>query len=554
MPSVGAEAVEGLVRSGREALAAADWERARSSFEQARRLAETAEILDGLSDAIHFQGGHVESIELKERAFATYERDGRRLEAAEAARWLAFLHGRVHGNVAACNGWMARAERLLDGVEESAEHGRFALDRAPWTNDPAERERHAMNALTIARRIGDRDLEFSALALLGSAHVAAGRVTDGMSLLDEAMTAISGGEVTRVESIGGIYCRLLGACALATDVSRAEQWIAAARRFVAWGDFVPPLCRLSYGTILIAVGRWPEAEEELLAAARTFERGYATLQAAPLVKLAGLRVRQGRLEEAERLLEGRESRPGARQVLAMIALARGDLPLAEDLARLCLEGDQSPDLGCVPVLELLVEVHVARSDLDGAQEAVGRLEAIAADYRDDRTAAAAQLAAGRLSIARGDDRARSHLHAALETFTRLDLPLEAGRAQLELARALGAEARAGATAEAHRALATFERLGAARDVAAAVALLRTLEDDAERIASNGSGVLTRREREVLALLAAGCSNAEIAERLYISPRTAERHVANILSKLRLRSRAAAAAYAARELSGAPAAE
>ncbi len=58
--------------------------------------------------------------------------------------------------------------------------------------------------------------------------------------------------------------------------------------------------------------------------------------------------------------------------------------------------------------------------------------------------------------------------------------------------------------------------------------------------------LTPREREVLTLVAQGLSDAAIAERLVVSPHTVHRHVANVRTKLRLPSRAAAVAYATRE--------
>jgi DNA-binding CsgD family transcriptional regulator len=534
-----------LLRLGREALAAADWTRARAIFEQAAESGESAEILDGLGEALQFGGEHARAIEVKERAFAEYERRGLRAEAAELARWLAFLYVSVHGNPAAANGWMARAESVLEGVDECAAHGWLMLDRAPWSPDASEREQFARAALAIARRFGDKDLEFDAMALLGDAYVASGRVTEGMTLLDQVMAAVAAGEVVRVGTAGEIYCRLLSACERATDIRRAEQWLGATTRFEAWGDFVPPTCRTHYGGILLALGRWEEAERELLAAIRTFETGYWASQLFPLLRLAELRVRQGRYEEAERLLEGFDWHTSAKRSLARIAMARGDLALAEDLVLLCLESAQPSDPDRPPLLGLLVEVELARGELTGAHETLNRLDELAADSKDDRTQAVASLAKGTVRAARGDERARADLQASVELFSVLGLVLEAAQARVALARALASRAPAAAVEEARHALETFERLGATRDADAAAAVLRELGATA-RTFPKGHGALTRRETEVLALVAEGCSNAEIAERLYISRRTAEHHVARILSKLGLRNRAEAAAYALRE--------
>ena len=578
---------DGLARAGWEALSRADWEDARAQLERACELEQSPEALDGLGRALHFQGDYGRAIEFTERAFAAYREAGRAVEAADRARWLAFLHGAVNANMAAASGWMARAETLLSDLDECAGHGWIALDRAPFSDDAAERERlAAAAALSIARRFGDVDLEYDALALLGEACVAQGRVAEGMRLIDEAMTAVSAGEVAGIVPVGDILCRLLSACETALDIARAEQWMSVAGRYEVWSDWVSPVCRNHYGGILLAVGRWQEAERELRAALETFERSYRLMRTEPLVKLADLRARQGRFEEAERLLEGHEWSPLARRTLAGIALARGDAALAEELVMLCLEGEPATEPACAPALELLVQVRVARAEaaagaepdrrsgehrteaaagaepdrrsgehrtealLEGGGEALARLTGLAGTSGDARATAFAELAAGRLRAAERDERASGHLQAALRGFAGLGLPLEAARAQLELARVLARRRSDAAVPEARNALRRFEQIGASADADAAAALLRDLGAGG-RAWPRGYGTLTKRETEVLSLLADGCSNAEIAERLVISRRTAEHHVARILSKLDLRSRSEAAAYAVRELAQDP---
>lgn len=533
-----------FLREGDEAIAVADWERARVCFEGARALDGAPEALDGLSEVATFEGDYERAIELKEEALAAYRERGQRVEAAHVARWLGFMHATYHGNYAVASGWMARAESLLEGVEECAAHGWLILDRAPFSRSPEERQRVAASALTIARRFGDADLEFEAIALLGESHVRLGRIDEGMKLLDEAMAAIVGGEIADHKTIGEIYCRLLSACEQATDVRRAEDWVSVIDRHVVWTDFVRPTCRTHYGGMLMALGRWQEAEAELLAAIKTFERGYRGERVFPLVRLAELRVRQGRFEEAEQLLENREWHPLARRAAAAIALGRRELPLAEELTRLCFEGAAGDDPACGPALELLVAVQLARGDQQGARSTLDELAARAASCRSASLEAWAELAAGQVASVQGDDKAIGHLKRAVERFAGLELPFETARARLELARALAPRRPEAAAYEARLALNAFERLGAAHDCDGAAELLRTLGASG-RAWPKGRGPLTKREGEVLALLVEGLANAEIAERLFISVRTAEHHVASILRKLNLRSRAEAAAYALR---------
>jgi len=270
----------------------------------------------------------------------------------------------------------------------------------------------------------------------------------------------------------------------------------------------------------------------------------------PLGKLADLRVRQGRFEEARRMTEGHESHPVARRILAAVALGRGEVALAEELVSLCLDGEATADPRCAPVLEMLVQIRIARDDIPAASEALERLGTVARANGDDVAAAFAELGTGRVRAAEGDESAPGHLQAALRGFTALQLPLEAARAQRELARALAQNRPEAAVAEARLALRAFERIGATADADSTAALLRRLGAGGRAFPKH-FGELTKRETEVLALLADGCSNAEIAQRLVISRRTAEHHVAHILSKLGMRNRAEATAYALRERSEDP---
>ncbi|HXK20891.1 MAG TPA: LuxR C-terminal-related transcriptional regulator, partial [Polyangiaceae bacterium] len=125
------------------------------------------------------------------------------------------------------------------------------------------------------------------------------------------------------------------------------------------------------------------------------------------------------------------------------------------------------------------------------------------------------------------------------------MPFEVARARLGMARALTESDVHGARDMARRAWADFERLGALRELDRAGELLREL-GVATGPGRRSEGLLSEREAEVLDCLRFGASNVEIGKRLFISPKTVEHHVSKILSKLGLKSRGAAAAYASKQ--------
>ena len=541
-----------LVADGLAALRDGDITAGRRLLERAVAENPSSEALEALGEALYFECEFGAAIEHYERAYAAYRRAGDIPSAGRAARMLAWITGNVLGEWAVRSGWFARARTLLaEAGTDRSEHGWVLIIGAFMEPDAAARESLLHEAIEIGRRYGDPDVEFMALGYLGGVYVMTDRVEEGLVLCDEALAALCAGELTQVAAIDEIFCGLFWACELVNDIPRADQWMRASAERVKRSNVVAAFCRAHYGGILTAAGRWAEAEVELVAAARRFERGMSGRREAAVIRLANLRVRQGRIGEAAELLVGLEEHPDAVRPLSVIHLSRGDTALARDLLERHTGGpdDLVPEVGestmVGPLLALLVDVHLAGGDVDAAEKVAQRLDALARAQRAPYLRAIAALAKGRVGLTTGREEARACLREAVDGFELAQLPMERATARLDLARALAGGWPESAVGQARAALDDFERLAAARHADEAAALLRTLGVPA-RTGRRSTEALTQREAEVLQLLGEGLSNPEIGDRLYITRKTVEHHVGRVLAKLGLRNRAEAAAYATRQ--------
>jgi DNA-binding NarL/FixJ family response regulator len=553
-------------QSGWEHFAEADWEAARDAFAAALEAEpDDPEALDGLGQSLWWLGERDSALDRRRQAYAEYQRRGDTVRAGGLATYLAGEH-RIDGRTAAAAGWLSRARRLLADADPSPELGWLAIEEAKRTGDPAEAERHARAALEIAHELTDADVECMALAQLGRAVVSQGRVDEGLGLLDEAMTVALGGESSDPLACGDACCTTLVVCDGLSDLRRAVEWCEAVVEFTERRRFLPvqSWCRGIYGGVLVRAGDWERAEAVLgEALKRPPDRRRGGGRVLPLTVLAELRLRQGRTEEAGKLLSGLEEEPAAFGSIVRLHLEGGELELARAMLDRCPDPSDDPE-----VLALRAELALDTGNPEEATRAAERLGERArqlgrADLEAEAALLAGRAAAARAEVAAADvdreaapraapaadaDRraAQRLLEDAVARFAAIDFPLEEARARLTLARVQAAAGSPFALASARAARDVFERLGARKDADRASALLRDL-GVAGRVTARGErDHLTARELEVLSLIAAGLSNAQIADRLVIAPKTAEHHVGRVLAKLGVRSRAEAAAHAVRE--------
>ena len=445
---------------------------------------------------------------------------------------------------------------LLERVGPCVEWGYLELAQiACERTDADDLLASADRALDIAVDFGDVDLEAQATADGGLALVTMGRTKEGLARLDAALAAIAAGEVTPI--VAGIcFCSMLTACDRTADVRRAQEWtgiIAKMIRGLRESTTHPPhplSRRLRFGAAgrrSVAGGRGVDDRSARPrrrpdpAASGTHDcpsRGTANRTGSGRGRRRAPRPVRGPSHAAA--LRWRESTCGAASLI---------LP-----SRFCnaASGSWSPThCASVPLLSLMVVAEIQRGDLGRGSRGSGwtRTDRERLGCRRTRR----RRCRGARSRARGVwttmRRSILRFEEAIGTLDSDERPLLLATVRLEFADVLARSGdHAAAIAEARAALACFERLGADTYRDQAAALLRSLGDTARarpQRADDVASALSAREQEVLELVSLGLSNAEIASRLFISPKTAEHHVGRILTKLGVRSRGEAAALAVR---------
>jgi ATP/maltotriose-dependent transcriptional regulator MalT len=537
-----------LLGLGWAALADARWEEARDLFAQAIAADASAEAFEGASWASWWLDDGDAMFAARASAYRLFRHDRDRAGAARMATWLACDQLDFHGAVTVAAGWLGRAHRLLGSLDTTPEHGWLAFLEgyvAHIGGDTPKAVELGRRAAELGEQLNVVDLEMLGLALEGGALVASGQVAEGMRRLDVATTISLEADATVPISSAWSCCFLVSACISVRDYDRAFEWCDRIAEFAErYGSrYMFAFCRAEYGSVHLWRGRWADAEAVLVASVEDFARSRPAMVAGPLVGLAELRRRQGRLEEAATLLDRAGPSSNAQLCSGRMALDRGDDARAVELGERCLRQVAAHlVLPRLPALDLLARARTARGELEEAGAALDGLREVARIVDTEPVRAGVDLATGRLAASGGaHEEARPLFEDAIDRFERSGAPFEAAQARIELARTLFALGRtADGQREATAALDRLDGLGAAVEADRARQLLRRRDSSAAPLPE-----LTPREREVLALLADGLTNRLIAKRLVLSEHTVHRHVTNILRKLDRPSRTAAVAVAVR---------
>jgi ATP/maltotriose-dependent transcriptional regulator MalT len=534
------------IEQARAAFARQAW---RESFAAFRAAAERASLdasdHERLAVCAYLVGADEDCAAAWEAAHRANLEEGSQAEAARCAFWLA-LCLMFRGQMAQAGGWLGRVERIVvDAKIDCAASGYLKIPEllgALEGGDPEAARDLAVQATELGVRFDDADLRAFGTLGHGQALLALGETTSGTARLDEVMVSVTAGEVGPITS-GVVYCAVILECMNLFDLPRASEWTGA---LGAWCDAQPDLvpyrgqCLVHRSQLQQAAGEWPDAIKSAEAAcARLTDPphpavGQALYQEAELHRLVGaFPEAEAGYRQASR--HGRQPMPGR----ALLELARGDPAAAAASIGRALQELGNP-LERPSLLAAAVDILRGTGDLAGARAAAEELASIAArSSSSEMLRALAHHAQGAVLVAEGDPAAAlAQLRDAASSWRTMRMPYEGARTAVLIGVACAALGdRIAADIEFDNADDAFMALGAVPDAQ------RSDGVAIESTGGRGDGGLSAREREVLALLAAGKTNREIAAALLISQHTAGRHVENIFAKLGVSSRAAATAYA-----------
>jgi LuxR family transcriptional regulator, maltose regulon positive regulatory protein len=533
---------------GLEALVRGEWEESRRLLEESIKLKETADAYEAAAWAYWWLNDSAAVFDYREKAYTLFLNENNNIAASRMASWIGVDYLEFKGELAIASGWFQRAEKLLEGFENTPELALIKILKGRLAYMVDKNVELALNlteeSLEISKSLKSVEGEMIAEAFKGFLLVTLGNISEGMPLLDDATVMALTAETSDVNMIVNTCCFLIDACQRVRDFERAGQWCIKVKEICQKWRYKAMFasCRTQYASVLVWRGDWKEAEEELLASAGELKQFRPLQVNSSLVRLADLRRKQGRWEEAEQLLNEVQSHWLKPIVSALLSYDKGDYETALSLAeRVLRKIPDSEKTERIEGLELLVRANVKLGRMDEAHTALSELKIIESSIHTMPFKAALLSAEGIFNYASENyESARQSLEDAVDLYDKINLPYEASSNRLILAEVLvKMEQTTQAEAELHNAKTAFKKLGAEKDVIRTVNKLKRLPV----VFTEGSSVsyeFTRREREVLKMISEGRNNEEIAEKLFISSRTVEKHLTNIYQKLGVSGKSARA--------------